>query len=268
MSWYHDPESVPPPSAPQNPPNVPAQPGPPQQPQIGYPASPGPPLPSNSPVPPNPPTGAPLPKEIPPILRKPRTWIAAGVVLILLLVAGFIYRSVTAPEELSTRLYAKALCSDVLKPASREIQDVAEDARYQPLGRSEVNSASDAKKAIEEVRRVVRLVQASGGAIGGFNDEHRLRGQEGEEFHAEMASGLEEFNAALAEAIDAIDVLDSADEEDVVGDLRDAVKDTTGLDISLDHDDPGGRLLEALNDRNSACGQFFAGLVNGAGNGD
>lgn len=268
MSWYHDPESVAPPSASQNPPNALAQPGRPQQPQVGYPASPGPPLQSPPPFPPNPPTGSPLPREIPPILRKPRTWIAVGVVLVLLLVAGFTYRSVTAPEELSTRLYAKALCSDILKPASREIQDVVEDARYQPFGRSEVNSESDARKAIEEVRKVVRLTQVTVGAIGRFNDEHRLRGREGEEFHAEMASGLEEFNATLAEAIDAIDVLDPADEEDVVSDLGDALKDTTGLDVSVDGDDPGGSLLEALNDRNSECGLLFAGLVDGAGNGD
>lgn len=250
MSWYNDPEVGPPPA-------TPAPPAPPQ-------------------VPPGGPTGQPAGQGgdggqggVGSLLGNTRLVLAVGAVAVVVtLVVGFVgYRVVFGPTEMTDREYTRALCDDVLEPAAKEIEDISDSRDFERIVNMDVNSESDARKAVDAAKRFVEATNSAFRSTHSFSGSNRLKGSDGEDLHSEIDEGMQDWRDLFDEVMRDLNDIDPKDEEDVVEDIQKAFGDLEGLDLSVREGDPAYELMSRTYDVDEDCGNMFA-MVAGSATGE
>lgn len=242
MSWYHDPDAVPPPQgvpAPHAP--VPSGPVPPPLP-APPPLTPGPTVgpPTSMPPPPGgsppgwpqmstpgpgaPPAGAPAPSQ-PTGGMKAVVLVGAGLLLALVtVVAGFFaYRMVKAPEQMTDREYVRTLCREVIRPLQRQGDRL--DSRYGDLWDDDDLPVSRATRLVADVKGYAGVMDDTANGIAGFDGSHRLRGRDGDDLHQAISEMHADWGDAYGTLHEDLDAVDPGDRQHVVKDLKAALDD-------------------------------------------
>lgn len=156
--------------------------------------------------------------------------VGGAVVALVVLLAGgvFAFKTLTAPEELTVRKYAKEYCkatkdaTDEVSDAMEDFFDESEDLRdddyeFTRVSDREADEFRDlASRYLDTQATLVNEVKA-------FSGSHRLKGRDGESLHEDIVEWADDSLEEIDDAKSDLDDVDMDDSDDAAQDIADAV---------------------------------------------
>jgi hypothetical protein len=195
--------------------------------------------------------------------------VAIVAVIAVLAVVGVVIGVVVSgrPEQVTTRTYAKELCTTVLKPYARSAAKIVEGRAFERVLENDVHTRTQASEGAAAVGKLLDLYQNLMNRFQSYSDDHVMIGTDGKGFQQEVDQAIVGWKPDLDSARKDLDDVDVTDTDHVSKDLRAVLTDVGGLDISTSSDDPGGELLGRLGDADSSCQSEFRSMTS-QGSGD
>lgn len=177
--------------------------------------------------------------------------VAAAVFVTLAGVGLIVFKSLTAPEELTVRKYAAQYC-EATEESNKNLVDATEDY-FEENADLRDDDGEFARVSDREAERFMELARAYLNAhtalveeVKGFSDSHRLRGSDGEGLHEDIVQFHEAAIEEFANIESDLNDVDMEDSDDAADDIWKALE--SDVELIDDSDESAEVYLEAIEE--------------------